>query len=139
MPFLKIAKQAVTDTTVELVLQQIAGDPVLVVRHLGETNKPFMNDALARAGSSSVGKKKRLTTAEIAANRLDNRETVAKYAIVNLKNVFDDDGKPATVSDITDVVMALPDDVFDTVLRFVSDPDNFRDRPLGDAAAIAGK
>lgn len=140
MAFGKISKQSLDqDRTVELVLYQLVGDPVLVVRHLGESNKPFWNDALAKAGKSAVGKKTRLTSAEVLQARAENRETVAKYSVVDLHGVRHDDGRPAVVDDISDVIAALPDDVFDAVLRFVTDPNNFRDVAPADPQAVAGK
>lgn len=144
MSFRKLEAQTVeVAKTVPLVLNQLRGEPVLHVEHLGETNKPFWNDALARANATagiSSGKRMKITDAKIRETRLKNRELVAKYSVRGLENVFHDDGKPAGAEDIRDVVFALPDDVFDAVLGFVSDPNNFRDVEIeGDAEDLAGK
>jgi hypothetical protein len=140
MSFSNLRKQAVAeDRTVELVLNQLVGDPILVVRHLGASNKAFWDDVLARAGTSRLGTKKRLTPADVQAAREENREIVAKHAVVGVRNLVHDDGSPATAADVPDVIASLPDDVFDLVLRFVSDADNFRERVAADPKAIAGK
>lgn len=127
--------------TVQLVLNQLAGDPVLVVEHLGETNIAFWNDAIAKAqakaGASQAGSRKKITADDIASMRVKNREILAKYSVRALENVFHDkpDGspdpeRPATADDIPAVVTSLPNDVFDTVWRFVQDANNFRDDPI---------
>lgn len=142
MAFGKISQQLVsTGHTVELVLNQIEGEPVLVVEHLGESNTEFWNDALAKAGveANELGRKKP-TAQAVKAARLKNREIIAKYSVRGLKNVFHDDGAPATMADVPDVINALPDDVFDSVLAFVRNPENFRTRaPKADPRDVAVK
>lgn len=142
MAFRHIEAQAVPRSkTVPLVLWQLTGNPVLHVEHLGETNSEFWNDALAKANAGAFrGGKKKLTDALIKERRVKNRETVARYAVRALENVFHDDGKAATTADIRDVVYALPDDVFDFVLAFVEDANNFRDTEIdGSPDEIAKK
>lgn len=143
MGFRKIeVQQVVSGRVVPLVLNQLAGDPVLHVVHLGESNAEFWADALAKANTSARvgGKPRAVTPAEVRKARDKNREYVAKYAVKALESVFHDDGRPAGVDDIPDVIKALPDEVFDSVLVFVSNPDNFRERAIdGDPREIAGK
>lgn len=152
MGFSNISKQRVLgDRVVPLVLNQLVGDPVLHVRYLGESNAPFWSDVIARANTSAAlgQKRKDLSFELIAENRGRNREVVAKYAVAKLEGFMHDpapdaDGvmraKPATEADIPAVVASLPDDVFDSVLQFVSNPDHFRDyASMGDHTAIAGK
>lgn len=143
MSFRKLEAQAVEpNRTVPLVLAQLKGEPILHVEHLGETNREFWNDALARANvqTNTASKRTRITDSKIKENRIKNRDLVAKYSVRALEKVFHDDGSPATIADIRDVVFALPDDVFDEVLRFVGDPNNFRDVEIeGDAEELAKK
>ena len=127
--------------TVQLVLNQLAGEPVLIVEHLGETNITFWNDAIAKAqakaGAAGSGGRKKITADDIVQARAKNREVLAKHSVRGLENVFHDkpDGsldpeRPATIEDIPSVINALPNDVFDTVWKFVQDPNNFRDDPI---------
>lgn len=146
MAFGKIQSQALPlGKVVPLVLNQLKGDPVLHVAHLGETNVEYWNDALAKANTRATADIARRAASKITPElvrkaRQANRETVAKYAVKELENVFHDDGRPATKDDVGAVVEALPDEVFDSVLAFVSNAENFRDRVFDDApSAIAGK
>jgi hypothetical protein len=146
MGFTKIKMQAPpVGKTVELVLNQLDGDPVLTVEHLGETNITYWNDAVARAQAqgvtASAGRGKKVTPADIAAARERNRTTVATHSVRDIAKFFHDSGEAATKDDIAAIIAALPDDVFDSVLKFVSDPNNFRDDApiLGNAKEIAGK
>lgn len=127
---------------VPLVLNQLAGEPVLHVEHLGESNTEFWNDAIAKAGTrASAGNTRRaVTAATIREARDSNRKTVAKYAVRGLENIVDDDGNAAGIAEIPAVVAALPDEVFDSVLAFCSNPENFRERSIdGNARELAGK
>lgn len=146
------AQEVVVDKTVPLVVNQLVGlpgvDPTLHVVHLGESNTAFWNDALARAGTSTATTRRgKPTAAMIRANRADNRKTVAKYAVRGIEGFYHDgaDGRPdaarpATLADVDELIDSLPDEVFDTVLAFVSNPENFRERPVeGDVKELSGK
>ncbi len=144
MAFRKLEAQAIPEALViPVVLHDLKPSPTLWVEHMGETNKGFWQDALARANvaaSVGAGKRTRITDAKVKEARLKNRELVAKHSVRRMENVFHDDGTPAKAEDIRDFVFALPDDVFDKLLEFVSDPNNFRDEPIvGDASELAGK
>lgn len=143
MPFRNIEQQALqVGKVVPLVLNQLVGDPVLMVAHLGETNVEFWNDAIARAEAKATAGQRstfRITTSTVKDARRKNREIVAKYAVKGLEGFSHDDGRPADLSDIPAIVDALPDEVFDSVLAFCQNPENFRDRQLGDPKVIAGK
>jgi hypothetical protein len=157
MGFGSVTNQALRQgATVELVLNQlvILGEsPVLVVEHLGESNRAFWNAALAEARATTkagqAGRVAKLTDAQVAKARMENRETVAKYSVRATHGFFHDrvdapgipDSKrPAGPEDIRDVVMSLPDEVFDSVMAFVVNPENFRERAIADdPKAIAGK
>lgn len=135
MAFGKIAAQVVnTDKLVELQLNQLAGEPILIVAHLGESNKDFWLDSIAKANAQAAagGGKQKLSPARIKEMRSKNRATVIKYAAKDVTNLFHDDGTPATKADLADIVNSLPDDVFDSVLLFCSNADNFRERPIND-------
>lgn len=156
MPFGSVSQQALKPAkTVELVLNQlvILGEhPILVVQHLGESNKPFWNDALAKASANAAdrGRNKKITPAEIDAGRAANRTTVAKFAVVDTRGFFHDytdrpgfpdHMKPATKADIPEIINALPNEVFDSVMSFVLNAENFRDHDgaFADPEALAKK
>jgi hypothetical protein len=143
MDFSNLSAQAVAPgKVVPLTLYQLTGDPVLHVCHLGESNAEFWNDAIAKANARSVGATKRASiTAKVLREARDtNRVTVAKYAVKGLEGFKDRMGREGTLEHVELIIKALPDDVFDTVLAFCQNPDNFRDRPIeGDAEVIAGK
>lgn len=140
MPFGKVAAQEVTQKPVRLTLNQLSGQPWLEVVHLGETNVEFWADALAQAGTRAAqGGHQALTPAQVAEARLKNRDSVARYAVRGLGGFRHDDGREATMADIAELVGSLPASVFDSVLAFVMNPENFRERPQGDPKEIAGK
>lgn len=153
MGFKNFQLQTPQGKTVRYTLAQLRapqGCPVLVVEHLGETNSGYWLDALSRAKAESAtalataGIKKEISATEmdrrIKEARAAKRETVALHAIRDVENLFHDDGSAATKADIFDLVMALPDDVFDDVWRFAENANNFRESAIvGNVAAIAGK
>lgn len=155
MPFGSVTNQQLrAGKRVELVLNQllILGEhPSLLVEHLGESNIPFWNDSIARANTNAQvgGRAQQITDADIKRARQLNRDTVAKFAVHGTTGFYHDRAdapgvpdrdRPATEKDIRNIVFALPDEVFDSVLQFVMNPENFRDRPItGDVKEIAGK
>lgn len=129
---------------VALVLNQLKGDPVLHVMHLGEANAEFWNDALAKANTRAIAaggaKRTQFTPQMVRDAREKNREIVSKYAVKDVENIKDDDGNPATIADIPAIIRSLPDEVFDSVLAFVSNAENFRERTFDDdPKELAGK
>lgn len=144
MGFRNIEKQALTaGKVVPLTLNQLVGDPVLHVAHLGETNAEFWNDAIARAQQKATASgstfRVSITPKAVKEARAKNREIVAKYAVKGLEGFAHDDGRPADLTDIPAIIDALPDEVFDSVLAFCQNSENFRDRTLGNPVEIAGK
>lgn len=141
--------------TIEIVLNQltILGEhPVLICEHLGETNATFWNDAIAKTSVNATddGRRQQLTSEMVAKFREKNRETVIAHScrdtrgfyhqkVVDGRKVFDT-SQPATKADIREIVLKLPNEVFDSVLKIVANAENYRDRPIvGDATEIAGK
>jgi len=155
MGFGSISAQAVRKgKTVELVLNQltILGEhPVLIVEHLGETNEEFWSEAISRAGqqvNAAQDGRGAISQADIERIRQENRAIVARHAVRGTRGFFHDfpdrpgvpdPARPASTEDTREIVFALPADVFDSVLLFVRNEQNFRDRPLTDARELAGK
>lgn len=132
-----------------LPLRAPHGPMTLVLEHLGESNRPFWLDQLARAKgdmalAAGAPNPKDMTPDQIAmaveARRAQKRHLVAQFAVKALENVWHDDGTEAGPDAIVDFVFALPADVFDDVWQFCENPDNFRASPIvGDPSELAGK
>jgi hypothetical protein len=128
---------------VSINLDMISADHKLPVEHLGQANFGFVNDSLRGSGSESIklaqAAKGQLTPEGLVRVREANRETVAKHSVRSHSGFCYDgpDGEPdkanpvpSTPAGIAEVVNALPDDIFDQVLAFVLNPENFRERPI---------
>lgn len=127
-----------------LPLRAPNGPPVLHVEHLGETNTGYYMDALSKATAQDKPRPRDLNPQALAQAvreaRNRRREVVAVHCVRKLENVYHRDGREAGAGDVVDLVWALPDDVFDSLWDFASDPANFRTAPIeGDPVAIAGK
>lgn len=109
---------------------QIEGRPVLKVRHAGRSNAPYANalDKLnAKSGAMrrlSQGKMDRRT---IDAARDDSRDLFARFVIVGWGGVVDASGAPVafTLENCRAWLVALPDYLFEELLRFCADQQNF--------------
>jgi len=115
----------------------VVGEPKLLVRHAGESNKPFFNEKLRRA--EHLQKRKAKVNVElIRDNRERDRELFPKYIITGWEDVFDAKGVPVTFSkdDCKSFLDALDDDEFDGLREFCGDAVNFRD--IADGASAAG-
>ncbi len=127
--------------TVPLKLNQLPGDPIVHIEHLGETNASWWNDSVAQAGAKDAAPdaKAKVTLKTLAAARAKNRAVIAKHAIRKLEAIHDD-GRKATDADIPEFVDALPDHVFDIVKNFALDHNNFMERAIdGDPDELAEK
>lgn len=147
MPFNAITAQSVEGArTVPLVLNQLRlpkGSPIVHVAFAGEGNTGYWAEILADANAPENELGARTTTpARVEEFRTKLRARFAKHVVKSLENVWHDDGRAAGDADITDFVMALPRDVFDSMVAFCKEPSNFRavaDIPVSSPSAIAGK
>jgi hypothetical protein len=123
--------------------------PVLHVEYVGESNRGFWMEALAKASAKASANAKAVrgpgtTPTEIdrerRAARDDNRETIIAHSARRIDNAFHDDGAPATPADIRAIVMALPDEDLDQLWAFVQNHNRFRDYTITeDPVALAEK
>jgi len=116
--------------------------PVLHVEYLGESNRPYWLESLARAQAKE--KPSGTTPIEIdrerRAQRDKNRATLAQHSVRRLEHVFRSDGTSATSADIPAVLAAIPDEDLDALWFFVQNPGNFRDYTFAETpAALAEK
>lgn len=117
--------------------------PVLHVEYLGESNRPFWLETLARA-KAKTGAAIATTPTEIDRDRRtardSNRETVISHSARKIDNAFHDDGTPATEKDLRAIVLAIPDEDFDMLFGFVQNHGNYREFVITeDPAAVAEK
>lgn len=115
---------------VEFPFFQIEGRPVLKVRHAGRTNAPYANalDKLnAKSGAMRRLSQGKLDRRTIDAAREDSRDLFSRFVIVGWENVVDTSGTPApfTPENCRAWLAALPDYLFEELLRFCADQQNF--------------
>lgn len=118
--------------------------PAVHIEHLGEENKPYWLELLAKAQADARAATSVSTPAEIDKDRRDTRalyrERIIRYSARRLDNVFHDDGVPATDADLAQFIRSIPDGDFDLIYDAATNPANFRDYPVaGNAADIAEK
>jgi hypothetical protein len=117
---------------VKLQFNNLPGQPVVHVEHLGETNAAWLNDEIARANSTSAlvtSSRSALSKQKIGEARLKRRTVFAKHAARKLEAKHSN-GADATDDDIPEFIAALPDEVFDAAWTFACDAENFRERVI---------
>lgn len=130
--------------TVPFVLDMLPGKPVVHLEWLGETNKTWMSDQLARANAKKHAAKKiekTLTEHDIVEMREKNRVYLAKHSVRDLEAIHTDTKKAATKDDIPLFMKSIPWDVVDLIVEFASNQENYRehDEPLADPKDLAEK
>lgn len=141
MAFNYAAAELAPGKTITVRLDQLPGKPVVQLEHLGETNRTWLDDQLAKANTQQASKsskargkvsKRKLAESLAAARDLlaahSVRDLVAKHA----------DGKPATTADIPDWCAAIPADIVWLLVEIAADPESFREA-FDDVDAIAEK
>ncbi len=128
--------------TVSMVLDMLPGKvkPEIKVEHLGDENRTYLSDEIAKANASasraSGNKKKLMSKARIAEMKQQRRDELKKHIVRELTATHDD-GSPATNADIPAWVDSLPPDVVDLIYLFSLNAENFRtsdDEPEEDGA-----
>lgn len=122
--------------TAEFTFWDIVGEPKLVVRHAGESNKPYFNEMLRQA--DHVAKRKlKLSVELVQQNRNRDRELYPMHVVVGWKDVKDAAGKivPYSKDDCAAFLRAIDDEQFDALREFCRDAANFRARADAEAAA----
>lgn len=118
--------------------------PAVHIEHLGEENKAFWLELLAKAQADARAAASASTPAEMDKDRREsralNRDRLIRHSARRLENVFHDDGTPATDKDISGFILSIPDGDFDALFAAAENPANYRDYPIaGDPATIAEK
>jgi hypothetical protein len=123
-------------SSAEYTFWDVVGEPKLVVRHAGESNKPYFNEMLRRA--EQLQKRKARVSAELIRDHRDrDRDLFPKFVVSGWKDVNDAAGKPVTFTkeDCEAFLRALDDDTFDALREFCKDASNFRETVTGDVTA----
>lgn len=128
--FGQLQKLQPTERVIEFPFFQIEGRPTLKVKHAGRTNRPYaaavdkMNAKASPLRRIAQGKMDRRT---IDAARDDSRELFAKHVVIGWEGVLDTGGKTVDFSEdnCRAWLFALPDYLFEDLLRFCTDPSNF--------------
>lgn len=119
--------------TVEFTFWDVVGEPKLIVRNAGESNKPYFNEMLRRA--EQLQRRKAKVSAELVKEHRDrDRELFPKFVITGWKDVVDKNGAavPFSQGDCQAFLGALDDDTFDMLREFCKDATNFREIMTGD-------
>lgn len=118
----------------------LPGEPRVLIEHLGATNPTFAADQIAKANveETKSKRKKKVTEASLAEQRVQNRKTVGDHVIRKLDDVKHSDGTQATDADLAAFVASIPDDCITDVLIMAVDKENFREVE-GDVEQIAKK
>lgn len=124
--------------TAEFTFYAIDGEPTLIVKHSGETNKKYFNEVLRRAEHFQKRKAK-ISVEMLADARERDRVLYPKHVVTGWKNVVDKDKVvvPYTEDDCEAFLRAIPDEELDGLREFCRDASNFREATI-DAAGAAG-
>lgn len=130
---LKVKKQ----DSQKYVFWNIVGEPVLIVKHAGESNKDYFNEMLRRA--EHVQKRRQKLSVElIRDNRNRDRELYPKFIVIGWEKVVDakGDAVPFSMENCNAFLKAIDDDEFDGLREFCREAANFR--VTGDPEGAAG-
>lgn len=135
--FDKLAPHGTVRYTLTGVCVYSAAPVVLVLKHAGESNTPYMNalrkqDATREASSGGADP-------EIIKTQLI--ELFAKHVVVAWENVHLANGQsmPCTPDQVSKFLTAMARknvDIFGRIVAFARDADNFRDAPAIDSEAL---
>ncbi len=117
------------DREIEYILDDIEGEPVLILSPATSENKPYYNKVLRKTAKNPMKALKRMNLGMVRENRDQDRVLFSKYIIKGWKKVVDSDGEEVEFSEENcfDYLQHLPDWIFDQVRNFAATPDNFID------------
>ncbi len=124
------ALEVTAGKTVEYVIHQVEGSPVLILAPATENNIPLFNAALKRAGKAvNRAKINSKTLSTIKEGRAQDCELYAKFVVKGWRKVVDvnSDEVSFTKENCHDFLTALPDYIFDDVREYAREPSNFVD------------
>jgi hypothetical protein len=124
-------KLDISEKTARFTIYQIRSQPTFIVKHAGETNKPYQNATLRKASKADT---RAIASGNISDEilnkfRKQDKQLYPKHVVVGWENVIDTTGKevPFSVEACTAYIKRLPDNIFNELRTFASDPTNFYD------------
>lgn len=120
------------DRLIEYVIDDIEGEPVLIMSPATSENKPYYNKVLRKTAKNPMKALKRVNVGTVRENRDQDRVLYAQHVIKGWKRVVDGEGKevPFSPENCAEYLQALPDWIFDQVRNFAASPENFIDDEL---------
>lgn len=117
------------DREIEYVIDDIEGEPVLILSPATSENKPYYNKVLRKTAKNPMKAIKKMNVGMVRENRDQDRILFSKYVVKGWKRVVDSDGNEVEFSEENcyDYLSHLPDWIFDQVRNFAASPDNFID------------
>lgn len=117
------------DRRIEYVLDDIEGEPILILAPATSENKPYYNKVLRKTAKNPLKAIKKINAGTVRENRDQDRVLFAKYVVKGWKRIVDGDGEEVEFShqNCFEFLSALPDWIFDQVRNYAASPDNFID------------
>jgi hypothetical protein len=127
--FSHLNKLEVSDKTAEYVMNQIEGQPTLIVKPATESNKPYFNSVLRRSRKTLQQSQGGLSAKMITDNRNEDKELYPKHVIVGWEDMKDSSGELVdfSVENCTNFIGKLPPWLFDEIRTFCGKSINFCD------------
>lgn len=117
------------DRRIKYVIDDIEGEPILILAPATSENKPYYNKVLRKTAKNPMKAIKKINAGTVRENRDQDRILFANYVIKGWKRVVDGEGKEVEFSkeNCFEYLTALPDWIFDQVRNYAATPDNFID------------
>ncbi len=117
------------DRLIDYVLDDIEGEPTLILAPATSENKPYYNKVLRKTAKNPMKAIKKMNIGTVRENRDQDRLLFAKYVVKGWKKVVNGEGALVEFSEQNcfEYLTALPDWIFDQVRNYAASPENFID------------
>lgn len=115
------------DRRIEYVIDDIEGEPILILAPATSENKPYYNKVLRKTAKNPLKALKRMNLGTVRENRDQDRILFAEDVVKGWKRVVDGEGNDVEFDkeNCFEYLTALPDWIFDQVRNYAASPDNF--------------
>ena len=105
----------------------IEGDPKILLKHAGQTNKPYTNAVVKHNAKSGALRRGRIDASTLEENLRLDRELFPRYVITGWEGVVDTDGVavPYSAEACCEFLEALPDWIVQELSTFAARASNF--------------
>lgn len=120
------------DRRIEYVIDDIEGEPILILAPATSENKPYYNKVLRKTAKNPMKMLKRINAGTVKENRDQDRVLFANFVVKGWKKVVDGEGILVEFNkeNCFEYLTALPDWIFDQVRNHAATPDNFIDEDI---------